>query len=123
MYYSVFFRIMSADRIVSFRIAPEKVGALDSLARAMDRDRSYLLNEAIETYLARQRRFVEMVEEGLRASRRGELVDDEEVGAMIESMIESTIESARQPAARARRALGKTARKKLPETKAARART
>jgi len=78
---------MSADRIVSFRIAREKVSALDSLARSVDRDRTFLLNEAVETYLARQRRFVELVEEGLKASERGELIDDEEVGARIDSWI------------------------------------
>ena len=53
----------------------------------MDRDRSYLLNEAVESYLSEQRRFAAMVEEGLEASRRGELIDDEDVGRMIESWV------------------------------------
>jgi predicted transcriptional regulator len=48
---------MSSPRIISFRIAPEKVAQLDSIAKAMDRDRSYLLNEAVENYLSEQRRF------------------------------------------------------------------
>jgi predicted transcriptional regulator len=85
LYYGVFFRIMSTPRIVSFRIDADKVAELDTLAKAMDRDRSYLLNEAVENYLSEQRRFVAMVEEGLAASRRGELIDDEEVGRMIDS--------------------------------------
>jgi predicted transcriptional regulator len=55
---------MSAPRIISFRIAPEKVDQLDQIAKAMDRDRSYLLNEAVENYLDEQRRFAAMVEEG-----------------------------------------------------------
>ena len=76
---------MSTPRIISFRIAPEKVAQLDLIAKAMDRDRSYLLNEAVESYLSEQRRFRAMVEEGLEASRKGELIDDEEVGRMIES--------------------------------------
>jgi predicted transcriptional regulator len=53
----------------------------------MDRDRSYLLNEAVESYLNEQRRIVAMVEAGLEASRKGELIDDEDVGMMIESWI------------------------------------
>ena len=78
---------MSTPRIISFRIAPEKVAELDLIAKSMDRDRSYLLNEAVETYLGEQRRFAAMVEEGLEASRKGELVDDEDVGIMIDSWI------------------------------------
>jgi predicted transcriptional regulator len=76
---------MSTPRTISFRIDSEKVAELDRIAKNMDRDRSYLLNEAVENYLSEQRRFAAMVEEGLEASRRGELIDDEEVGRMIES--------------------------------------
>jgi predicted transcriptional regulator len=76
---------MKTPRTISFRIAPEKVAQLDLIAKAMDRDRSYLLNEAVESYLNEQQRFAAMVEEGLEASRKGELIDDEEVGRMIES--------------------------------------
>jgi predicted transcriptional regulator len=84
-YYGVLFRIMPTPRTISFRIDSEKVAQLDLIAKAMDRDRSYLLNEAVEGYLSEQRRFAAMVEEGLEASRKGELIDDEEVGRMIES--------------------------------------
>jgi predicted transcriptional regulator len=76
---------MSSPRTVSFRIASEKVAELDLIAKAMDRDRSYLINEAVEGYLSEQRRFAAMVEEGLEASRKEELIDDEEVGRRIES--------------------------------------
>ena len=66
----------------------------------MDRDRSYLLNEAVETYLAEQQRFVAMVEEGLRAAERGELIDHEEVGRMIDTW--ETEERAKQEKAGAK---------------------
>ncbi|MGB9407035.1 MAG: hypothetical protein WCA89_05825 [Terracidiphilus sp.] len=78
---------MSTPRTISFRIAPEKVAQLDLIAKAMDRDRSYLLNEAVEGYINEQRRFAALVKEGLEASRKGELIDDEEVGRMIDSWI------------------------------------
>ena len=87
MEYGVFSCIMNSPRVVTFRIAPEKVAELDTLAKAMDRDRSYLLNEAVEAYLGEQRRFIAMVEEGLEASRNGDLIDDEEVGRMIDSWV------------------------------------
>ncbi|MGA9669396.1 MAG: ribbon-helix-helix domain-containing protein [Terracidiphilus sp.] len=87
MEYGVFFCIMSSARVVTFRIAPEKVAQLDTIAKAMDRDRSYLLNEAVETYLSEQRRFAAMVEEGLEASRKGDLIDDSDVDGLIESWV------------------------------------
>jgi predicted transcriptional regulator len=82
---------MSTPRTISFRIAPEKVAQLDLIAKAMDRDRSYLLNEAVETYLSEQKRFTAMVEEGLEASRKGELIDDEEIGVMIDSWMHDRV--------------------------------
>ena len=74
---------MSTPRTISFRIAPEKVAQLDLIAKAMDRDRSYLLNEAVETYLSEQRRFAAMVEEGREDMRSGRYFTDEEVVRMI----------------------------------------
>jgi predicted transcriptional regulator len=76
---------MAAPRTISFRIDSEKVAELDRIAKSMDRDRSYLLNEAVEIYLSEQKRFAAMIEEGLQASRRGELIDDDAVGAMIDA--------------------------------------
>jgi predicted transcriptional regulator len=79
---------MSTPRTISFRIDAEKVAQLDVIAKAMDRDRSFLLNEAVEIYLSEQRRFTAMIEKGLEASRRGDLIDDEEVGQMVESWMQ-----------------------------------
>ena len=76
---------MPNPRTISFRIDSEKVAQLDKIAKTLDRDRSYLLNEAVLSYLSEQQRYIAMVEEGLEASRRGEQIDDEEVGRMIES--------------------------------------
>jgi predicted transcriptional regulator len=70
---------MSSPRTISFRIAPEKVAQLDSIAKAMDRDRSYLLNEAVESYLSEQQRFAAMVEEGREDFRNGRTFSEEEV--------------------------------------------
>ena len=74
---------MSTPRIVSFRIAPEKVAKLDQIAKSMDRDRSYLLNEAVESYLSEQKRFVAMVEEGIEDMRGGRYFTDEEVERLV----------------------------------------
>ncbi|MGA2849077.1 MAG: hypothetical protein ABSE46_08780 [Terracidiphilus sp.] len=81
---------MSSPRVVTFRIAPEKVAELDTLAKAMDRDRSYLLNEAVEGYLSEQRRFAAMVEEGREDLRKGRSYTDEEVGRMLDEWSSET---------------------------------
>ena len=81
---------MSSPRVVTFRIAPEKVAQLDTLAKAMDRDRSYLLNEAVEGYLREQRRFAAMVEEGREDLRKGRSYTDEEVGRMLDEWSSDT---------------------------------
>jgi predicted transcriptional regulator len=74
---------MGSPRIISFRIAPEKVAQLDSIAKAMDRDRSYLLNEAVETYLREQQRFAAMVQEGREDIFNGRFFTDEEVESKV----------------------------------------
>jgi predicted transcriptional regulator len=75
---------MSTPRIISFRIAPEKVAELDLIAKSMDRDRSYLLNEAVATYLGEQKRFAAMVEEGREDVRNGRTFSHEEVERMVD---------------------------------------
>jgi predicted transcriptional regulator len=74
---------MSAPRTISFRIDSEKVAQLDEIARAMDRDRSYLLNEAVENYLSEQQRFAAMVEEGRADRKSGRTFSHEDVEAMV----------------------------------------
>ena len=75
---------MSSARTISFRIPAEKVAELDSIAKAMDRDRSYLLNEAVESYLSEQQRFMAMVNEGREDIRAGRTVSHEEVERMVD---------------------------------------
>jgi len=79
---------MASPRTISFRIDAAKVAELDQLAKNLDRDRSYLLNEAVEGYLEQQRRFRAMVEEGMRAADAGDLIDDEVLGEQIDRWVE-----------------------------------
>jgi predicted transcriptional regulator len=76
---------MTTVRTISFRIAADKVEELDALARSMDRDRSYLLNEALDDFLSQQQRFHQLVEQGLAALDRGETISDEELTERIDS--------------------------------------
>ena len=74
---------------------------LDLIAKALDRDRSYLLNEAVDKYINEQKQFVVLVEEGLEASRKGELIDDEDIGTMIDSWVLEKAAGKRKVRARA----------------------
>ena len=56
---------------VSFRLDSDKVEALDALAEVLDRDRSYLLNEAVRTYLDVQQWHIEQIKAGLRQADAG----------------------------------------------------
>lgn len=50
---------------VTFRTEPEKRDELDKLAKSLDRDRSYLLNQAIDQYLDLHRWQLEQIEKGI----------------------------------------------------------
>lgn len=64
---------------LSFRIDSDKVGALDALAEALERDRSYLLNEAVSSYLDVQQWHIEQIKAGLRQADAGKLLDHADV--------------------------------------------
>ena len=67
---------------VSFRIDADKVSALDTLAEALDRDRSHLLNEAVAAYLDAQSWQVEQIKKSLRQANAGKLVPHAQVKQM-----------------------------------------
>ena len=71
------------DKTVSFRADSRKVKTLDALAAAQQRDRSYLLNEAIDHYLDLQQYHIRLIEEGIREADAGELVDHEQVSKLV----------------------------------------
>ena len=66
---------------VTVRLDPAKRAELDSLARTVSRDRSFLINEAIDAYLAVHRWQAAEIEDGLRQAEAGEFATDAEVDA------------------------------------------
>lgn len=67
--------------VVTVRMAADKRAQLDALARAVDRDRSWLINEAVDAYLAVHRWQIAHIEAGLRDAEAGDFASDEEVEA------------------------------------------
>ena len=66
---------------ISFRMDSEKREALDAVASALDRDRSYVINEAIEAYLDIHRWQLTHIREGLRQADAGEFATEAEMKA------------------------------------------
>ena len=66
---------------LSFRLDGNKRKELDKLARFMDRDRSYLLDEAVENYLDHNRWMTEHIKAAVREADAGNFATDKEVEA------------------------------------------
>lgn len=77
---------MSALKTISFRMPADTVETLDALAETMDRDRTHLLNEAVERYLELNEYHVKLIQMGLRAAEAGEFVPHAEMKKLIARM-------------------------------------
>jgi predicted transcriptional regulator len=67
------------EKTISFRADAAKIDALDSLAAAQDRPRSYLINEAISNYIELHAYQDTLVRKGLEEMRKGRVVSHEEI--------------------------------------------
>ena len=67
---------------VSFRLESDQVSALDALAHSLDRDRTYLLSEAVQAYLETQQWQLEQIEAGIAEADAGRVIDHSKVKAM-----------------------------------------
>jgi predicted transcriptional regulator len=56
---------------LSFRTEEEKRDELDKIAKQLDRDRSWVLNDAIDRYLQLQRWHLERIEKGIQDVQEG----------------------------------------------------
>jgi predicted transcriptional regulator len=74
-----------ALKTVTVRIPEEKVKKLDSAAAHQQRDRSFILNEAVDQYLSLQAYHLALIDEGIRAAEAGELIPHSEVVKMVNS--------------------------------------
>ena len=64
---------------VSARLDPETAKKLELLVKATARSRSFLVAEAIETYVEDQAWQIAAIEEGIREADRGEFAADQDV--------------------------------------------
>lgn len=64
---------------ITIRVDSATKQALDAIAAEMDRDRSYILNEAITAYLEVHRWHLDHISEGLRQAKAGKFASEKEV--------------------------------------------
>ena len=69
---------------VSFRIDEAKKSRIELLASIQDRDRSYIINEALDTYLDLMDWQLEHVEEGVRQADAEDFADEGEVATAFD---------------------------------------
>ena len=72
-------------KTVTFRMDDAKLFTLDTLADAMDRDRSYLINEAVDAYLSVKQWQADEVNKAIAEADAGEFATDAEVSAAFDS--------------------------------------
>ena len=69
----------STEKTVSFRAVTDKIAALDSLAAAQERSRSYLINEAITNYIELHAYQDALVRKGMEEMKKGRVVSHDDV--------------------------------------------
>jgi predicted transcriptional regulator len=70
-------------KTITFRIPEEKLQELDTVAEVQQRDRSFVINEAVTQYLSLHEYHRALIEEGIRQDDAEDVVDHETVRSMV----------------------------------------
>jgi predicted transcriptional regulator len=68
----------------SIRTDSAKLTELDRLAKSQNRSRNFVVNDAIDRYLAEERQWAEKVQAGLAAAEAGDFASAAEVDALFQ---------------------------------------
>ena len=68
-----------AGKNASIRMDAEKLARVDNLARAVNRSRAWVINQAVDRYLEYEEWFVRQVQQGVKEADQGNFATDEEV--------------------------------------------
>lgn len=72
---------MTREHTVSARISGDLAGKLDRLSTTLGRNKSWLLYQALQSYVDSETQFIEAVQEGIEAYRAGHVIPHESVVA------------------------------------------
>ncbi|HWB12700.1 MAG TPA: ribbon-helix-helix protein, CopG family [Pirellulales bacterium] len=73
---------------VTCKLAPDDVAFLDKLALSSDRDRSYLIRQAVGEFIALHKWQLEDIDRAIGEADRGEFASDDDVQAMFKELRE-----------------------------------
>jgi predicted transcriptional regulator len=74
-------------KTITFRLPEEKLQELDTVAEVQQRDRSFVINEAVTQYLSLHDYHRALIEEGIRQDEAGDVIDHETVRSMVAGLI------------------------------------
>ena len=72
-----------AREVMTVRVEPRTRKALDGIASSLDRDRTYVVNEALQSYIDIHKWQIDHIQQGLREANAGRFVPKAEVSRMI----------------------------------------
>jgi RHH-type rel operon transcriptional repressor/antitoxin RelB len=78
---------MTKSVTIAARVDADLDSQLERLASATGRSKSWLVNEALRSYVANEQQFLAAVEEGKQALQDGKIVDHETVVAAFERIV------------------------------------
>jgi predicted transcriptional regulator len=71
---------------VTIRLGKDAVEFLDELGKSLDRDRSYLIKEAVESYISLHRWQIEEIKKAVAEADAGQFLSDEESAAFMDEL-------------------------------------
>ena len=72
-----------AREIMTVRVEPRTRKALDGIATALDRDRTYVVNQALEAYIDVHHWHIEHIQQGLREAKAGKFASEAQVKRLV----------------------------------------
>jgi predicted transcriptional regulator len=87
---------MASKPILNIRLPAETLRRLDAVAAATQRSRSFIANEALEAWIARESELIEDLRIGLEEARAGKVIPHERVMRDLDAAIERSVRRKRQ---------------------------
>ena len=88
---------MPAKPILNIRLPADTLRRLDAVAAATQRTRSFIANEALEAWIARESAIIEDLQIGLEEARVGKVVPHERVMRDLDAAIDRAMRDKRRP--------------------------
>jgi predicted transcriptional regulator len=88
---------MPAKAILSIRLPAETLRRLDTIAATTRCTRSFIANEALEAWIARESAVIEDIRIGLEEPRTGKTIPHEQAMRDLDAAVERTMREMRRP--------------------------